>query len=136
MNPTEKRSALRCQAEAHLKAQSAQSPADLAALPPEETWRMLHELQVHQIELELQNDELRRTQIELEAAKERYFDLYEMAPVGYCTLNAEGIILEANLAASTLLGVARVELVNQPLSRFLFSDDRNILHLLDRKSVV
>jgi PAS domain S-box-containing protein len=137
MNPTDDRSApaaaLRHKAEALALIKSAQSPADLAALSPEETWRMLHELRVHQIELELQNEELRLTQIDLEAAKERYFDLYEMAPVGYCTLNAEGIILEANLATSTLLGVARGELVKQPLSRFLLSDDQDILHLLRKR---
>ena len=134
MNPTDDRSVpastLRRQAEALALAQSSLSPADLAALPPEETWRMLHELRVHQIELELQNEDLRVTRQPLETAKAHYFDLYEMAPVGYCTLNAEGIILEANLAVSTLLGIARGGLINQPLSRFLFSDDQDILHLL------
>ncbi len=134
MNPTDKRSvpvaALRHQAEAIVQGQSTPSPADLAALTPEETWRMLHELRVHQVELELQSEELRRTQEELEAAKTRYFDLYEMAPTGYCTLNADGLIVEANLAVSTLLGIARGELISQPLSRFLFSGDQDILYLL------
>ena len=133
MNPTDDRSVpastLRRQAEALALAQSSLSPADLASLPPE-TWRMLHELRVHQIELELQNEDLRRTRQPLETAKAHYFDLYEMAPVGYCTLNAEGVILEANLAVSTLLGIAPGGLINQPLSRFLFSDDQDILHLL------
>jgi len=134
MNSPDDRSAtaaaLRCKAEALALAQESASPADLAALPPDATWGMLHELRVHQIQLELQNEELRRTQEELEAAKAGYFDLYEMAPVGYCTLNADGVILEANLTLSTLLGVVRRELVNRPLARFLCRDDHDSLYLL------
>jgi PAS domain S-box-containing protein len=134
MTPTDKRStsasALRRQSETLALTQSAPSPAELAALSPEETWQMLHELRVHQIELELQNEELRRVQEELEGTKARYLDLYEMAPVGYCTLNEEKIILEANLTISSMLGIARGVLVNQPLSRFLFRDDQDIFYLL------
>ena len=81
--------------------------------------QMLHELQVHQIELEMQNDQLRTTQAELDAQRARYFDLYDLAPVGYCTVNSSGLILQANLKAATLLGMARGSLVRQPLSRFI-----------------
>src|SRR5580704_2835203 len=98
-------------------------------LSPEEARLVLHELRVHQIELELQNDELRRTQEELEASRERYFDLYDLAPVGYLTLNEKGLILEANLTAAKLLGVARGALVQQPLSRFILSEDQDTCYL-------
>jgi PAS domain S-box-containing protein len=95
------------------------------ALAPQATQQLLHDLQVHQIELELQNEELRRTQMALEAEHARYFDLYDMAPVGYCTLSEQGLILEANLTAATLLGVARSELIKQPFSRFVQSVDQD-----------
>ena len=88
----------------------------------------LHELRVHQIELELQNDELRRAQAELDAARARYFDLYDLAPVGYCTISEPGLILEANLTAVALLGVARADLVKQPLSRFILKEDQDIYY--------
>ena len=64
----------------------------------------LHELRVHQIELEMQNEELRQTQAELSAAKTRYFDLYDLAPVGYLTVGEKGLILESNFTAAKLLG--------------------------------
>jgi PAS domain S-box-containing protein len=94
---------------------------------PEES-AILHELRVHQIELELQNEELRRTQAELEASWSRYFDLYDLAPVGYFTLSKKGMILEANLTAATLLGVARGALVQQPLSRYILPEDQDIYY--------
>ncbi|MBI5632644.1 MAG: PAS domain S-box protein [Nitrospirae bacterium] len=93
---------------------------------PEELKRVTHELQVHQIELELQNDELRRFQIELEASRTRYSDLYDYAPVGYMTLNEQGLILEANLTAVTMIGKAKGALMKQPISRFILSEDLDI----------
>ncbi len=84
---------------------------------------------MHQIELEMQNEELRRPQAELDAARARYFDLYDLAPVGYCTLSEKGLILEANLTAATLLGVARGALVKQPISRFILKEDQDIYYL-------
>ena len=62
--------------------------------------KLIQELQVHQIELEIQNQNLRQSQEELEVARDRYFDLYDLAPVGYCTINEKGQIIEANLAAA------------------------------------
>ncbi len=90
-----------------------------------------HELGVHQIELELQNEDLRRTRDELEAAREKYFDLYDLAPVGYAVLNDVGLIQEANLTLASRLGVARTALIGRPLRRFLdpASQDLYLLHL-------
>src|SRR5450432_1422857 len=105
------------------------TPKDIEALSPELAGRELHELRVHQIELEMQNEELRRTQEQLEVSRARYFDLYDLAPVGYFTLSEQGLILEANLTAAKLLGVARGVLVKQPLSRFILREDQEIYYL-------
>jgi len=95
----------------------------LAVPSPAAARDALHELQVHQLELEMQNDELRRAQLELEASRTRYFELYDLAPVGYCTVSAEGLILQANLAAASLFGVARGLVVRKPFSRFVLPAD-------------
>lgn len=92
----------------------------------EEMQQSLHELRVHQIELELQNEELRRTQEELDATRALYFDLYDLAPIGYCSVNEQGLILEANLTAATLLGMLRSEMVGQPWTRFIHKEDQDI----------
>ena len=119
---------LRRQAEELARAKAAQAPEDLETLSPEETRQMLHELRVHQIELEIQNEELRRAQAELEASRARYFDLYDLAPVGYFTVSEQGLIIEANLTAAGLLGVARGALVKQPLTRFILPEDQGIYY--------
>lgn len=98
------------------------------ALSLEESRQTLHELLVHQIELEMQNEELRRIQLELEASRARYFDLYDLAPVGYFTVNEKGLILEANLATGALLGVTRGELIKRPLSNFILTEDQDIYY--------
>ena len=79
----------------------------------------LHDLQLHQIELEMQNEELRRARLELDAERDRYFDLYDLAPVGYCTLSEKGLILGANLTAASLFSTDRSGLLKQPFSRFV-----------------
>jgi len=76
----------------------------------------------------LQNDELHRAQLELEAARDRYVDLYDFSPAGHLTLDIHGTVVEANLRAGTLLGVNRKELIRQPLARFIASDDQDIFH--------
>ncbi|WP_114968595.1 PAS domain-containing protein [Rhodoferax ferrireducens] len=103
---------------------------EIAKMTPEDTQRLFHELQVHQVELEMQNDELRRVQDALHTERERYFDLYELAPVGYCTVSKEGLILQINLTAATLVGINRRELVRRPISRFICKEDRDIYYLL------
>jgi PAS domain S-box-containing protein len=96
---------------------------------------LLHELQVHQIELELQNEELLRSNEELlklneelENSRDRYTDLYDLAPVGYCTLDEDWLILEANLTAATLFGIPRDRLHGQFLTKFINFDDQDIFH--------
>ena len=74
----------------------------------------------------MQNEELRRAQEELEASRARYFDLYDLAPVGYFTVSEQGTILEANLTAATLLGIERGTLLAQPLTRFVVPGDREV----------
>jgi len=89
----------------------------------------LHELRVHQVELEMQNEELRRTQGVLETLQARYFDLFDLAPVGYCTVNEQGLIQQANLATAALLGLARDALTQQRFSRFIVKEDQDIFYL-------
>lgn len=98
-------------------------------MPPVQEKSLLHELRVHQVELEMQNEELRQAQAALEAARTRYFDLYDLAPVGYITLSDKNLICEANLRAATLLGIPRGELARQPLARFIESEDQGIFYL-------
>ena len=110
---------LREQAEDIVSGQVAAATANLKALSPAVVLKLVHELQVHEIELEMQNEELRKTQIELELTRERYFDLYDLAPISYCTTDELGVILEANLATTELLGEPRSELVGQAISRYI-----------------
>jgi PAS domain S-box-containing protein len=125
---------LRQKAEEKLRQDTARMSEDIAVLPNDEIRRMLYELRVHQIELEMQNEELRTAQEELDASRARYFDLYDLAPVGYCTISEKGLILEANLTAATLLNTTRKELVNHPISRFILKEDQDIYYL-HRKQV-
>jgi PAS domain S-box-containing protein len=116
---------LRSQAEEQAAALGAVKPEDLS---PGQMEHLVHELRVHQIELELQNEELRRAQEELEASRARYFDLYDLAPAGYVTISTLGLITEANLAAAALLGAPRNALVGQPLSRSILPEDQDIYY--------
>ncbi|MCB2180517.1 MAG: response regulator [Desulfobulbaceae bacterium] len=89
---------------------------------------VLHELQTHQIELELQNEELRRLQQELEETRDQYVDLYDFAPVGYLTLSDKNLIVEVNLTMADLLVEERKSLIGQPFSRFIFPEDQDIFY--------
>ena len=117
---------LRRRAEGIAREQAAPSPENREALLPEKVRQTLHELRVHQIELAMQNEELRRAQVELEASRARYFDFYDLAPVGFFTISEKGLILEANLTAANLLGVARGALANKPITRFIIKEDEEI----------
>ena len=89
---------------------------------------LLHELRVHQIELEMQNEELRRAQQELEQARDRYVDLYEFAPVGYLTLNSDCLITEANFTATTLFGIMRAKLLDRHFATYITPEDKDSWH--------
>ena len=111
---------LRQSAEERLKQQRPEAGSDRTEA---DTQRLLHELQVHQIELEMQNEELLRTGERLESEMEKYSDLYEFAPVGYLTLDPEGAIGEANLTVTTLVGVDRSRLVKRRFQQFVSPGD-------------
>jgi len=101
----------------------------------EELRKAHHEMEVHQIELEQQNEELRHMQNELDSVRARYFDLYDLAPIGYLTLNEHGFFLEANLAASSMLGLERKFLLKNTISKFIFPEDENVYYLHRKKLV-
>ena len=121
---------IRQKAEAIINARNIQA---LDTLSSHETRDLVHELEVHQIELEMQNEELRKSQIDLSEAKKRYFDLYDVAPVGYCTLSEKGLIEEANLTASNLLEINRIDMINKPLSDFIQKDYQDTYYLFRKK---
>ncbi len=110
---------MRDNAEKELARSPVISP-DLAGQTPEE---LIHELRVHKIELEMQAEELRRTQIEQEVSRNRYLDLYEFAPIGYLTLTDKGLITNVNLTGATLLGMERSNLLRTPLSKCIAEKD-------------
>lgn len=119
---------LRRRAEERIKSQlDARGPPSEA-----ETNRLLHELQVHQIELEMQNEELHESRAELEEMLARYTDLYDFAPTGYFTLARDGTILAVNLTGARLVGIERDRLLKQRLPLLLAEADRTtLMGLLD-----
>ena len=125
----------RLQAEAAVRTNAAQSPQNPESLWPQAAQEVLHELRVHQIELEMQNEELQQAQQKLDAARARYFDLYDQAPVGYCSVDATGLIVQANLAATTLLGTTREALLRQPITRFLLAEAQEGYYLLRKRLI-
>jgi two-component system, sensor histidine kinase and response regulator len=111
----------------------------LSNILPQDKDQLVHELQTHQIELELQNGELRQAQIELNTSRKKFSDLYDFAPVGYLTISDKGLILEANLTTAQMLGVERGRLIKQAFSNFIFAEDQDSYYLsriklLDTKS--
>ena len=90
--------------------------------------QLIHELRVHQIELEMQNDELRKVQQEIEVSRKKYFDLYNFAPVGYFTFDKEGQVLEVNLHASQIFGVDRRSFLNSNFYSYILHDDCDLFY--------
>ena len=129
IDPAKDASELRRRAEAVAQERASRSPGQLAGLSLEEAEKVLHELRVHQIELEMQNDELRRLHTEMDSSRARYFDLYDLAPIGYVAVSQSGLIVEGNLTVAGLLGVPRKALINQPFTRFITTADQDIFYL-------
>jgi PAS domain S-box-containing protein len=124
---------LRWRAEEVAQEQGGALQKTLGTMSRDEALKLVHELRVHQIELRMQNDELSRAKAELNATRERYFDLYNLAPVGYFVVSHEGRILETNLTGVNLLGVPRAALVKQPITRFIFKEDQDVYYLHRRE---
>lgn len=89
---------------------------------------IVHELQVHQIELEMQNEELRRTQQEAEESRNKYTDLYDFAPIGYFTFDKDGTVMDSNLAGAAILGVEKCGMVNRRFQIYVAHDSLNIFN--------
>ena len=107
--------ALRAQAESAL----AKAPPTVG--PPRSQAGLAHELRVHEIELEMQNAELRKTQIELESSRDHFVELYDFAPVGYFSLSDEGTVTQANLTGAHMLGLERSRLIGRRFSNWVSS---------------
>jgi PAS domain-containing protein len=117
---------LRERAESQLR----QTRSSLLDMKSYEIQELVHELQVHQIELKMQNEALRQAQEALETSRQKYQELYDQAPVGYLTLDRQGAILEANLTAAGMLGCGRDKLIGTKLSMFIspWSQDAWYMH--------
>ncbi len=117
---------LRSIAEDRMPKEETLSSENLEKLSPKEVNFIIQDLKVHQIELEMQNEELKRIQAELEDAKARYFDIYDLAPEGYLIVSEQGFVLESNLTAVNMLGLTRTGLFNQRLTKYIFYGDQEI----------
>ena len=106
---------------------------DLTDMPLEDINALIHELEVHQIELEMQNEELREFQLDLEAARDKYLDLYDFAPVSYFSISEKGLILDANLMGATMLGMERGKLTGRSFHQFIAKDDQDVFYLHRKK---
>ena len=123
------RAQMRAAAETLSRLESPESMERISVPSLAEMGAVLHDLSVHQIELEMQNDELQRAGEALEASRARYFELYDLAPVGYLTIGESGTVKEANLTAANLLGLVRTQIVGQPINRFILVEDRDIYYV-------
>lgn len=116
--------ALRRRAEASLHRDEKRASKRDHTQPETESARILQELEVYQVELEMQNEELRKARDEMEASLEKYSDLYDFAPIGYLTLDQAGVVIEANLAGASLLGVVRGSLAGRTFRSFVSPADQ------------
>ena len=132
-SPEENLPRLRTEAEKVARSLHIQLPLLGTPLDPQAMQKTLHELQVYQIELEMQNEELRTTQVALDEERARYQDLYDMAPVGYLTLSLGGEITHINLKAASMLGLPRTQLISKPLRRFVAKPGRDAQYLFTQQ---
>jgi PAS domain-containing protein len=109
---------MRRQAEERLRNKAG----DVSGKVLDDSQKLIHELEVHQIELEMQNDELRRTQRKLLESRDKYHELYDFAPVGYFTLDDRALIRQVNITGTDLLGFQRNKLINTKFSRLISPD--------------
>jgi len=119
-----KTSELRRRSEDALKGKTV----DMQELSYNDARHLIHELQVHQIELEMQNEELRRAQMDLEELRKNYSDLYDFAPVGYFSFDKDGLIRQVNLTGAKKLGVERNFIINKPFSLFISSKSKDVFY--------
>ncbi|PKM68636.1 MAG: c-di-GMP phosphodiesterase [Firmicutes bacterium HGW-Firmicutes-2] len=124
---------LRSVAEALIIEEDKNKNKALDKLSLEETDSIVHELKVYQIELEMQNDELRRTQSELEITKARYFDIYDLAPEGYLILSEKGLIIESNLTAAVMFGESKYSLAKKRISEYIYKEDQDVYYTYRKK---
>ena len=102
----------------------SETPEKPSPTPGADLHKLVHELSVHQIELEMQNNELRRSQEQLEESRSEYAELYDLAPVGYLTFDKKGLITRANLTACSLLGVEKSLLIKKPFAFFVHPESK------------
>ena len=112
----------------HDEAEATRIETDIKKMSSVDIEKLVHELQIHQIELQMQNDELRRTEQELTESRAMYSDLYDFAPVGYFTCDSQGKILEVNLTTASMLGIERINLLHKHFQRFVVGEDGNTIH--------
>jgi diguanylate cyclase (GGDEF)-like protein/PAS domain S-box-containing protein len=110
------------------------NPLEMGGLSTQDVQFVIHELQVHQVELQLQNEELLRLQQELEISRDNYSSLFDFAPVAYFTLDPQGIIQETNQMGAELLGVKKGTLLGQRLAHFIHPDDQDLFYLHHRQT--
>ncbi|GJQ60756.1 MAG: EAL domain-containing protein [Candidatus Scalindua sp. AMX11] len=115
---------LRRKAEAMIRSKTAPKQK----LPNEEVGKLSHELQVYQTQLEMQNEELRKAQVQIEESRQKYVRLYDFAPVGYFTIGEKGLILEVNLTGATMLGLERGVLMKKHLTSFMRREEQDIYY--------
>lgn len=130
---SEDRPPLRQRAEMQLASRPARVLAEQQAMSQAAMQGLMHELQVHQIELEMQIEELRRTQTELDISQARYLSLYDFAPVGYCSVGGTGRISQSNLTTARMLGANRAVLQGQLFTNFIVPGDQDLFYLFRQR---